>query len=100
MAHTVATIKYNTKPGIAVEFLRLIHGENFQKTVSGYPGFISYHLVNPDADTWCEYILWETKEAAISGAKDFQTAPAKLELLPYFILTSFNSNLLETTVSF
>ena len=100
MAQVIAVIKYQLKPDSASPFLALINGEDFVNTVKNYTGFISYHLVNTEGDSWCEYIVWKSMEAARNGSKSFQTAPANIALQPYLVLTSFEVSLLETAVAF
>ena len=100
MAQVIAVIKYQLKPDSASPFLSLINGEDFINTVKNYTGFVSYNLVNTEGDFWCEYIIWESMEAATNGSKLFQTAPANIALQPYLVLTSFDVSFLEIAAGF
>lgn len=100
MVQTIATIKYKIQRGTTAAFLAVINGEAFKETLSGYAGFKAYNLVNIEGDAWCEYIFWETMDAAKNAAKAHQASPVNLALLPYFVLTSFETAFLETVVGF
>ena len=98
MPKAIAIIEYRVIEGGVDSFLALVQGETFQNALKSYPGFVSYSLVKIDHQTWCEYVHWESIEAAHEGARLFQINPANNVIVPYLDSTSFNVQFLQLEI--